>query len=511
MAIRGFEKKDPYADFNQLLKLVEYSDAVSAKEERKIINKYSALTRQIDSANSIETLGNIKSSVENFNKEVKLAGYDEYSLESIFTTKNNKLSQSNIAFNQGRKYLDMTEGDQDEIYNEIMGMSWSESNAELNNLYSLYDSMKEGAEFDYNSDGKYTKTSIGKAIETRIGQIQNKLDVFAENEGQFLVYNPDGTMDESSLKIYKDLQFKILSGDVKDFDKYFDGIINDVSRKFQIQEKGYNDWLVIAQESKLGKTIDDMNLSEEDKALYKNIMLLNDEDSNEGVGLSFAKQMAENYRTNAVKYNRQHEVLTGSKYNDNPIYMSIDLEQPGDIPGTQIDDNASKVDSNSKKPKEDKTLLANEKYKKTVSYDEMTLRKEGDTNLRKEGNVWKVYDKESNSYKNVPKEYLEEISINGKIQEVPVIRGDRKIRKKDGSVSVRRGEITHIYVDGKWKKASVPEKKKKKPEETSRLSGTIKAPAFVPIYEEGEYEQLQKERNESYQWFWNKLLNQIKS
>ena len=132
-------------------------------------------------------------------------------------------------------------------------------------------------------------------------------------------------------------------------------------------------------------------------------------------------------------------------------------------------------------------------------------------NLKKEGNVWKVYDEESNSYKNLPKEYVEDISINGKFQKIPVIRGDRTIRGKDGSVSTERGAITHIYVDGKWKKESVPEKKKKKPKKTSRVSGTIKAPSFQPIYEEGEYEEIQKERDETYQWFRNKLLNQIKS
>ena len=39
-------------------------------------------------------------------------------------------------------------------------------------------------------------TSLGKSIEKRIGQIENKLDVFAENQGDWLVYNADGEMDE---------------------------------------------------------------------------------------------------------------------------------------------------------------------------------------------------------------------------------------------------------------------------------------------------------------------------
>jgi len=89
-----------------------------------------------------------------------------------------------------------------------------------------------------------------------------------------------------------------------------------------------------------------MDLSEEEREVYRNAMFGNNEDGDGQVSLNFAKQMAESYRANAYKYNRQHEVLTGKKYNNNPTYSNIDLEDITNIPGTTFDDNASKIDSN---------------------------------------------------------------------------------------------------------------------------------------------------------------------
>ena len=349
MAIRGFEKKDPYSGLNQLMQLMNQIDAMGARKEQGIANKMTALSKQIENANNLDSLTNISGAVNSFNKEVEMMGYDEYSLASLVNAKKEIFENANNAFNNARKYIDMDEGDPDELYNSIMAMDWSEANKELNDLYSMMDSINQGVKsgFSHISDGKYTRTALGKAVEKRIGQIQNKLDVFAENEGEWLVYNPeDGSMDEAAASIYKDLQFKILSGDTKDFDKYFDDVIDDVSRKFQIQEKGYNDWLKIAEESKQFKTLSEMDLLEEDKEIYRNAMYGNNEDGDGQVSLNFAKQMAENYRTNAYKYNRQHEVLTGKKYNNNPTYSNIDLEDMTNIPGTTLDDNASKIDSN---------------------------------------------------------------------------------------------------------------------------------------------------------------------
>ena len=526
MAIRGFEKKDPYAGLNQLMQLMNQMDAMGARKENRIANRMTALSKQIENANSLDSLSNISNSINTFNKEVEMMGYDEYSLSSLIDSKKQMFEDSNNAFNNARKYLDMNEGDPDKLYNNIMGMSWGEANSELNNLYSTLDSINQGVKsgFNYKSEGKYTRSALGKAVEQRIGQIQNKLDVFAENEGEFLVYNPeDGSMDEFSLGIYKDLQFKILSGDTKDFDKYFDDVIDNTSRKFQIQEKGYNDWLKIFEQSKLGKSLADMDLGKDaDMESYQSILFGNGQDDS-NVDPTFAKQMAENYRTNAIKYNRQHEVLTGSKYHDNPTYTSIDLEDQSNIPGTSLNDNASKVDSNSKQGqnvddldievKGDKAITIKQDDKKTTSTDKITMNMGGSTNLKKDGNIWKVYDEESNSYKNLPEEHMEEISINGKFQKVPVMRGERTVRKKDGSYSKEENVITHIYVNGKWKKAAIPEKKKQKPKGISRRSGPgLKGVKDLPLMDfpsmtGGRIEQQKREEQES---FW-KAISEVLS
>ena len=467
MAIRGFDKKDPMAGLNQLMQLMNQMDAMGARKEKRISDKMLALSRQVDNAKTLDSLSNIMPAIDSFNKEVSNLGFNEYSLDNIVSEKKRLYSNSENSFNEAKMYLDKGLGDPDELYDEIMGMSWKEANDELNTLYSLSSNINEGIKSGYNfkGEGKYTTTSLSKAINTRMGQIQNKLDVFSENEGNFLIFNPDGTMDEASKEIYDDLQFKILSGDNKDFDKYFDDVVDGVARNFQIQDKGYNNWLKIYEQSKNFAKLDDMEgISEEDKASYKAIISGNGEDSDGEISPAFAKQMAEVYRTNAEKYNSQHQVLTGRFYNENPVYKNIDLED-SDIPGTIDASNASKVDSNSKKDikiKKDPEIIVKkeEGQTKIIDTSKISINLNQSANIKKENNKWQIYDDKSKIYIDLPKENIEEISLNGKIQKVPVIRADKTYTTKEGKRTTKKtGKITHIYVNGKWKKASIPEKK----------------------------------------------------
>ena len=97
MAIRGFEKKDPYAGLNQLMQLMNQMDAMGARKENRIANRMTALSKQIENANSLDSLSNISNSINTFNKEVEMMGYDEYSLSSLIDSKKQMFEDSNIA------------------------------------------------------------------------------------------------------------------------------------------------------------------------------------------------------------------------------------------------------------------------------------------------------------------------------------------------------------------------------------------------------------------------------
>ena len=228
-----------------------------------------------------------------------------------------------------------------------MGYSLAEATREIDDLYKIKEGMAIGVEsgYKFSSNDKYSMTSLDKAITKRIGQIENKLDVFAENEGKFLVYDAaSGEMDGQAREMYDDLQFKILSGDTKDFDKYFDDVIGDISRKFQIQEKGYNDWLeVYAKSKEYDKTVDEISGDNEGTLSA----LLNEGLRNDSIVTpDVAKRIMENYQINAKKYNEQHKILTGKNYNTNPLYMDLTAEDPsftGKLPGTTTIDTSSSV------------------------------------------------------------------------------------------------------------------------------------------------------------------------
>ena len=96
MAIKGFEKQDPMAGLNQLMQLMSQVDAMGARKEQKMANKMTALNNQIKNANSLDSLENITSVVNKFNQETTLAGYDQYSLDSILTNKKELFNNANI-------------------------------------------------------------------------------------------------------------------------------------------------------------------------------------------------------------------------------------------------------------------------------------------------------------------------------------------------------------------------------------------------------------------------------
>ncbi len=488
MAIKGYENKTN--QINNLSNVIKLFSALQddSGTEKRLSNKMISLSNQIKNSNSLDSLANIKKSIYDFNQESSNAGYDEFSLENMFSEKEELFNNAYNSLESAKMYQDENAGDQDQLYNKIMGYTWGEATNELDNLYGMLDNINQGVKNNFNyqldegwREGKYSRMSLGKSVEKRIGQIENKLDVFAENEGQFLVYDVEsGEMDENSLAMYQDLQFKILSGDTKDFDQYFDNVTTDISRKFQIQEKGYNDWLQVYAKSKSkNQTVSELS---GDNPSYTQIFAAEGLSNNSYVDPAIVKRILENYRTNAVKYNYQHKVLTNQKYNDNPLYSVISPEDPAfveKIPGT-LGSNAKTSDDNKKisfkeniedgttkmVSKDGKIVTINPLKKQTTDFKKMSLN-EIPSNIIKEGDNYKVYNEESDSYVGIPKENMAKIVIKGKLQNIPVIRATKNTKTGKGGFKTEQ-IITHIFVDGKWKKASVSETKTNSKEERSR-------------------------------------------
>ena len=103
MAIRGFEKKDPYADFNQLLKLAQYGDALEKNEIRNANSEAVFLQNRLKNVNNIEELNNLIPTIESHNKKVENSGLEKYSIN--YKEKELIYKKANISYNSAKDIL----------------------------------------------------------------------------------------------------------------------------------------------------------------------------------------------------------------------------------------------------------------------------------------------------------------------------------------------------------------------------------------------------------------------
>ena len=69
-------------------------------------------------------------------------------------------------------------------------------------------------------------------------------------------------MDEESRAIYEDLQFRVLSGNTKEFDAKYDAMITSTGKKYQVKEDDYLKWKMIQDITKnKGVQIKDIDIS----------------------------------------------------------------------------------------------------------------------------------------------------------------------------------------------------------------------------------------------------------
>ena len=324
------------ADLDKLFQVVNALNQYSSRKDYQIArmtNKRDALLTRIDSANTSQEITNLSNLIKSYDKDITNKGYEEYAIGGIYDDKIEAYKKSDMAYQQAESILQKNLGDKDILYDEIMGMTWEDTTAEIDDLNNMLDSVNEGVKYkhSYKSD-KYTATGLKSALKTRIGQLQNKVKIFEENPDAFNVFNPEtGLMDDATAKIYRDLQIKILSGNTQDFAKDLDDAKDLSATRYNKAEKGYDSWNIILEKHKQGGRLTAELIADVQSADSSwqgdDASLLSEE---------FIREQRNHYKKAGDSYNKQFQVYSGDYYT-----KSTPWGDAGTIPGLETDDPAS--------------------------------------------------------------------------------------------------------------------------------------------------------------------------
>jgi hypothetical protein len=335
--------KDSFAD---IINLINSFEAAGQRSEARLSNKRDMIITQLDTANSSDDVAKLSNLVSSYDRDAKNLGYDEYSIGNTYQDKMDALNRADTSYEQAKAYQNENLGDEDALYDKIMGMSWGEANAEIAHLNGILDGMGGGAAYKhaYKPNSQYTGTSLRKSITTRIGQIQNKINIFEENQGDFLVYKEDGTFDEVSQQIYEDLQFKVLSGDTQDFDTEFEEMHKYAGNQYDKQEKLYLAWESVRQQVANKKDVSVSAFGPEIETQVNIEMDRIQQTKDDLLDPGWIDERVADAQNAADKYNRQYQILTGDK---RATKSPWDKEIPPDegdgsgMPGLEVTDPAS--------------------------------------------------------------------------------------------------------------------------------------------------------------------------
>ena len=338
----------------QLMQLAQLSQQRESRKQSGFASKQQALVSQLSLANNSEKLANLQPLISKFNQEVSLEGYDEYSLDSAYNEKKGAFNVADVAYKDAERYYNentfQAEGitSTEDLYNKISSMNWEEMTQENADLYKIKNKIEiaEGYGYKHTLPSGVGGKSLGSAIDTRLGQIGARMHVWAENEGEFMVFDENGEMDGENLAMYQEYMYDIMSGDVASFKAKYGKDITLLQQKYKSQQSRYDSLNYLHQQAKAGKTsgeIQDLlngyinqnldeNSSEDDKQMY-NSLYSNIEDyiKMNGSNAKVDEEWFINQRANAMekggKYNKQHEVLTGDLWDTNPTWLGFDVAE----------------------------------------------------------------------------------------------------------------------------------------------------------------------------------------
>ena len=321
----------------ELLKINEWYNNQAQQNQINTANKGVRLNNLATGATSIDSLNKLLPQIKSYNKEVQMSGNSEMSIN--WQDKHSMYTEGQQAYEKAKIYEDKLLEDPDKQYNEIMSYSWQDAAEEMKKLQDLQSQMNNSVDagFVYKSNGQYTSGGLSKAITKRMNQLANKNKIFEENEGQFLVYDSNGNMDEESRRIYEDLQFKVLSGNTQDFELELETMITSTATKYNAKEKEYMVWKQISdisskKQTKLGE-INFKGLAGKGDAAVQVAALMEQAAGQSGLtdndflDPEWVSARMLDAQVAAGKYNKQHLVLTGDYHVNKYPWKTSQLEE----------------------------------------------------------------------------------------------------------------------------------------------------------------------------------------
>ena len=145
MAIKGFEKRDPYAGVTELMQLINQMDAMGARSQNRFANKTAALGVQIAGANTSEEINNLTNLINQHNADSTRLGYEEYSLANPFQEKKQVFQSGDLAYQEAEDYFkenNYLTKTSDELSREIWSMNWDEMTREISDLNKINNKIK---------------------------------------------------------------------------------------------------------------------------------------------------------------------------------------------------------------------------------------------------------------------------------------------------------------------------------------------------------------------------------
>ena len=325
---------------DSILKVMEHFSGMNEREGTRLANEGNFIQKQLDSATGMDDINRLSVRAQSYNTESAQSGFD-YNID--YQNKKERFEEANMAYETGKKYVDMGLGDAKVQAENIMKLSWKDVAKEKNDLLNLKDGIAKGAQsnFDYKANGIYSQTGVLSALDTRLGNLEKREMLFQENEKSFIVTKPDGTMDEESQKIFEEFQYRIISGDVQEFDKAFDDYTTTRKRDYNTAKKSYMYWYQIEQEliKKQGEgetlTVGDVSNATEDS---DNLSIFNSsaesygKSKNDYLSLEWVIDRRTQAKEAAEKYNKQYLFLTGDDIEEERPWDPVDRDNR-DIPG----------------------------------------------------------------------------------------------------------------------------------------------------------------------------------
>jgi len=322
------------------------------------------LNNQINQADTVEEINNLSSLLGKFENKARLSGNDEYSLELEYGDKKQNYNLADNAFNEAMQYQDLFESDPDEYAKDIIGMNWMDVQSEISNMQRIKEQMDNGTLSGYKYKGtqktndkgevvrNYSQASLTKAIDQRIINLNKQVSILDNNPEIWEIIQEDGTMDEESKALFDKFKFDLISGTKGEFDTDYQGLISNSSKKYHYNENMWIKYNEIGQKlidgpKSINELFPDMsNISEENAALYQNIIGQAEAQGKSQLDWEWVEEQKERYKGRADKFNRQHEILTGKQYQDDSPWAAP-LNIPGmGVKGSQTQGAGSTTQSN---------------------------------------------------------------------------------------------------------------------------------------------------------------------